>query len=105
MQDDKKIPNNTINIELSEEVADGTYSNFSIISHMQQEFILDFVRIVPNVSRAKVQSRVIMNPQQAKRLMMALRENIKMYENAFGLIKDDQMPQPPIQFNKPKGEA
>lgn len=105
MQEDKKTPNNVLNIELTDEVADGTYANFSIISHMPQEFVLDFVRIVPNVNRARVQSRVIMSPQHAKRLMMALRENIKMYENAYGLIKDDQVPTPPVQFNGPKGMA
>jgi hypothetical protein len=105
MQQDKKNPANTINIELTEEVADGTYANFSIISHMPQEFVFDFVRIVPNVNKAKVKSRVIMSPQHAKRLMMALRENIKIYENTYGLIKDDTAPMPPVQFNTPKGEA
>ena len=104
MQDKKS---NTINIELTEEVAEGTYANFSIISHMPQEFIMDFVRIIPNTDKAKVKSRIIMTPQHAKKLMMALRENIKIYENVHGLIKEDNNNTPPIQFNpsSTQGEA
>lgn len=96
MQDKKT---NTINIELTEEIAEGTYTNFSIISHMPQEFILDFVRMIPNTDKAKVKSRILLTPQHAKKLMMALRENIKIYENAYGLIKEDTQSTPPIQFN------
>ena len=90
---------NTINIELSEEIAEGTYTNFSIISHMPQEFILDFVRMIPNTDKAKVKSRILLTPQHAKKLMMALREDLKIYENTFGLIKEDPQGTPPIQFN------
>ena len=79
---DKKQPNPTeLNVELTEEIAEGIYSNFSIISHSQSEFVIDFLRIVPNMNKAKVKSRIMMTPQQAKRLVAALRENIKVYEN------------------------
>ena len=76
MSDNKKQPNE-ISIELPEEIAEGVYANLSIISHSNTEFVLDFIRLVPNVPKAKVKSRIIMTPQQTKRLMQALRENVK----------------------------
>jgi hypothetical protein len=98
---------NEINIELSEEIAEGVYANLSIISHSNSEFILDFIRLVPNVPKAKVKSRIIMTPQQTKRLMYALQENVKRYEAANGTIKDvDANTSPfPMNFNTPKGQA
>jgi Protein of unknown function (DUF3467) len=105
---DKKNPNppTELNIELTEEMAEGMYTNFAMIGHSPAEFVFDFVRLLPNLNKAKVKSRVIMTPQNAKRLMMALRENIKLYENQFGLIKEDNNPPiPPVQFSTPKGLA
>ncbi|MFK7797612.1 MAG: DUF3467 domain-containing protein [Aureispira sp.] len=98
---------NELNIELSEEVADGIYTNLSIISHSDAEFVLDFIRIVPNLPKAKVKSRIIMSPQQAKRLLQALGDNISRYEATHGTIKDPQaqgIPFP-MNFNTPKGQA
>jgi len=98
---------NELNIELPEEIAEGVYANMSIISHSHDEFVLDFIRLVPNVPNAKVKSRVVMTPQQAKRLLGALQENIKRFEAAHGPIKDNQGPMPPfpMNFNTPKGQA
>ena len=96
-----------INIELSEEIAEGTYANLSIISHSDAEFVLDFIRLVPNMPKAKVKSRIIMSPQQTKRLLQALSENVKRYEASHGIIQDSQpqgMPFP-MNFNTPKGQA
>lgn len=84
--DDKKTPNN-IQIELTEDVAQGTYSNLAVISHSSSEFVVDFVRMVPGVPKAKVKSRIILTPEHAKRLMMALMDNIKKYEAQNGEIK------------------
>ena len=101
MAEKKKEPKkNNINIELSEEVAEGVYSNLAIISHSHSEFIVDFIRLVPNVPKAKVKSRVILTPTHAKRLMRALADNLKKYENQFGPIKEDKSPQqmPPMNF-------
>ncbi len=78
--------NKQLNIELPEEIADGTYANLTIISHSQAEFVFDFIRMVPNIPKAKVKSRVIMNPQQAKRLLAALNDNINKYEAQFGKV-------------------
>lgn len=77
---------NQIQIELSEEVAQGTYSNLAVISHSSSEFVIDFIRIVPGVPKAKVKSRIILTPEHAKRLLMALGENIDKFENINGTI-------------------
>ncbi|HQN57687.1 MAG TPA: DUF3467 domain-containing protein [Saprospiraceae bacterium] len=97
---------NQLNIELTEEVADGIYSNLAIITHSHSEFVLDFVRVMPNVPKAKVQSRIIMTPQHAKRLMHALRDNIARFEQSFGSIQDIENPTiPPMNFSVPKAQA
>lgn len=77
---------NQIQIELTEEVAQGTYSNLAIISHSTSEFVVDFVRIVPGIPKAKVKSRIILTPEHAKRLLFALRENIDKFEKMNGTI-------------------
>ena len=98
---------NKLNIELPEEIAEGTYSNLAVISHSQSEFIVDFVRMVPNVPKAKVKSRVIMTPENAKRLLAALAENIKKFESQNGQISGGGNTPPfPIGFNTtPKAQA
>ena len=97
---------NQIDIELSEEVADGIYSNLAIIAHSNSEFVVDFVRLLPGVPKAKVKSRIVLSPQHAKRLQMALTENINKFEANFGEIEVlDSAPQyPPMNFG-PAGEA
>ena len=76
-----------IQIELNDEVAQGIYSNLAIIAHSSSEFVIDFVRMMPGVPKAKVQSRIILTPEHAKRLMLALSDNIKKYESQNGEIK------------------
>ncbi len=94
-----------INIELTEEVAEGIYANLAIINHSVSEFIVDFVNIMPGVPKAKVKSRIILTPQHAKRLVKALNDNVKRFESAHGVIKEyDQPTPPPINFG-PAGEA
>ena len=63
---------NQINIELTDEVAGGIYSNLAIITHSPTEFVLDFVSLMPGTPKAKVKSRIVMTPQHAKRLYKAL---------------------------------
>ncbi len=79
--------NSEIQIELSDEIAQGIYSNLAIISHSSSEFVVDFVRIVPGVPKAKVKSRIILTPEHAKRLLMALRDNIDKFEQQNGPIR------------------
>lgn len=86
---DNKNPQNPnqFQIELKPEVADGTYANLAIISHSSSEFVLDFVRVLPGVQKGQVKSRVILTPEHAKRLLLALQDNIGKYENQFGPIR------------------
>ncbi len=103
---EKKQQPNQLNIELPEEVAEGIYSNLAIISHSNSEFVIDFIRLVPNVPKAKVKSRIILSPQHAKRLMRALADNISKYESQFGPIEEpDPSGLPPMAFNTPKAQA
>ena len=76
-----------LKIELPAEVAAGKYSNLAVISHSAQEFFLDFVTVAPNMPQAKVQSRVVMTPENVKNLIFALRDNIAKYEATFGEIE------------------
>ena len=76
-----------IKIELTPEVASGHYANMAMLAHSSNEFYLDFIALVPNVQGAKVQSRVIMTPENAKNLLFALRDNIARYEQTFGEIE------------------
>ena len=106
MDDQNKQNQNQINIELPEEVAEGIYSNLAIISHSQSEFVIDFIRMVPSVPKAKVKSRIILTPSHAKRLMKALADNITKFEAQHGSISDqDQTQFPPMNFNTPKAQA
>ena len=75
-----------LKIELTPEVATGNYSNLAVISHSGQEFYLDFVAMAPNMPQAKVVSRIIMTPENAKNLLFALRDNVTKYEQTFGEI-------------------
>lgn len=86
-QDQRQTPQQQINIELPPDKADGTYANLAIITHSAAEFVLDFTRILPGVPKAKVHSRIIMTPQHAKALSMALRDNIEKFEDQHGEIK------------------
>ncbi|GIV44069.1 MAG: hypothetical protein KatS3mg035_1192 [Bacteroidia bacterium] len=95
---------NQLNIELTDEVSGGIYSNLAIISHSETEFVVDFIQVMPGVPKAKVKSRIILNPQHAKRLLLALKDNIDKYESTFGQISVNQNIPNKIPFN-PKGQA
>lgn len=97
---------NQINIELTEEVAEGEYANLAMIAHSNSEFVIDFIRLMPGVPKAKVKSRIVITPEHAKRLLNALNDNIQKYEDAFGPIKkSEEAPKFPINFGGTVGEA
>ena len=101
-KDQKK---NSINLELDENLAQGTYSNLALINHSVSEFVVDFKNVMPGVPKAKVKSRIILTPQHAKRFSKALNENILRFEKSNGEIKDFDKQQP-ISLNfGPVGEA
>jgi len=95
---------NQLNIELDEAMADGIYSNLAIINHSVSEFVVDFINVMPGTPKAKVKSRIILTPQHAKRLAMALAENVQRFEEAHGEIKDYEQPPIPMNFG-PAGQA
>lgn len=107
MADEQILPDQQqLNIELTEEIADGHYANLAIINHSFAEFVIDFVNVMPSVPKAKVKSRIIMTPQHAKRLMRALIDNVKRFEATNGVIKDgEQQPGMPVTFGGPAGQA
>ncbi|RZA00864.1 MAG: DUF3467 domain-containing protein [Sphingobacteriaceae bacterium] len=96
---------NQLNIELSEDIAEGVYSNLAIITHSNSEFVLDFIRVMPGVPKAKVKSRVILTPEHAKRLLTALEDNIAKFEAINGRIKIQEEPPFPMNFGGTMGQA
>lgn len=106
-KDDKNTKgSNQINIELSEETAEGVYANLAMIAHSSSEFVIDFIRLMPGVPKAKVKSRIVITPEHAKRLLSALEDNINKFEKAFGDIKSvEETPKFPMNFGGTMGEA
>lgn len=97
---------NQINIELSEEVAEGIFSNLAIITHSNTEFVVDFIRVMPGLPKAKVKSRIILTPEHAKRLMLAMQENIDKFEAQNGRINTPEEPAGfPMNFGGPTAQA
>ncbi len=102
---DEKKPNQ-LNIELTDETAEGIYANLAMIAHSSSEFVIDFIRLMPGVSKAKVKSRIVITPEHAKRLLFALQENVTKYEANFGPIKQaEEPPKFPMNFGGTVGEA
>ncbi len=103
----EQTQNKQINIELTDDVAQGIYSNLAIITHSSSEFVLDFVRVMPGVPKAGVKARVILTPEHAKRLLFALQDNIAKYETTFGSIKHADTPTGnfPMNFGTPTAKA
>ena len=103
---EKKENQQGLNIELSEEVAEGVYSNLAIITHSPSEFIFDFIRIMPGVPKGRVKSRIVMTPEHAKKLLKALNDNISKYENVIGSIREDEHTSTiPLNFGGPATQA
>jgi hypothetical protein len=107
MEDKDKNKKNQINIELKEEIAQGNYANLAIITHSTSEFVLDFARVMPGIPKADVKSRIILTPEHAKRLLMALKENIAKFEHVHGKIKEPEPGNPsmPMNFGGPAAQA
>jgi hypothetical protein len=104
---DQQIPAqpNQINIEISEEVAEGTYANLAIITHSHAEFVMDFVNVMPGTPKSKVKSRIIFTPMHAKRFLKALEDNVNRYEAANGTIQDLEQVEIPLNFGGPTAQA
>ena len=102
--EEAKKQDGQMNVELSEQMAEGVYSNLAIINHSPSEFVIDFIQMMPGVPKAKVKSRIVITPQHAKRLLVALSDNVSRFEQQFGKIQDIEQPKMPINFG-PAGQA
>lgn len=98
-------PQNQLNIEISEEVAEGQYANLAVITHSHAEFVIDFVNVMPGTPKSKVKSRIILTPQHAKRFMKALTDNINRFEATNGKIQDLEEVELPFNFGGPSAQA
>ncbi|MCU0337147.1 MAG: DUF3467 domain-containing protein [Sediminibacterium sp.] len=94
----QEMPNNQLNIEINEDIADGAYANLAIITHSNAEFVIDFVNVMPGVPKSRVKSRIIFTPMHAKKFMKALAENIERFEEANGAIQDLEQVEIPMNF-------
>ncbi|NIQ93417.1 MAG: DUF3467 domain-containing protein [Desulfuromonadales bacterium] len=83
----EKKPNEVkIEIQVDEETAQGVYANLAVVNHSDAEFTLDFIFVQPQAPRAKVRSRIVTSPKHVKRLLTALEDNLKKYEERFGPV-------------------
>ncbi len=81
-----------VNINLDPAIAGGSYSNLAIITHSRSEFIIDFASNLPGLPGPKVNNRIVMTPEHAKRLLNALADNVGKYEAQFGAISLGEAP-------------
>jgi hypothetical protein len=102
---DNQKSDNQLNIELDEKTAEGVYANLVMISHSPEEFILDFIRVMPGVPTARVKNRVIVTPHHARRFLRALHDNIEKYEAIHGEIEEREQPGQSIRFGGMAGQA
>ncbi|MCI0920100.1 DUF3467 domain-containing protein [Sphingobacterium rhinopitheci] len=98
---------NEISIELSEEIAEGVYANLAIVTHSNTEFVLDFIRVMPGVPKAKVKSRIVLTPDHAKALLTVLKDNIDRFDSQGKTeVANGPIDIPyPLDFGNSKGEA
>jgi hypothetical protein len=96
---------NQLNIEISEEISEGTYVNLAVITHSHAEFVVDFVNVMPGTPKSKVKSRIILTPFHAKRFMKALVDNVKKFEAVNGVIQDIETVEIPFNFGGPNAQA
>jgi hypothetical protein len=101
----KKQNQGKLNIELPDDVAEGIYANLAIIQHSRSEFVVDFIKMLPGIPKAKVKSRIILTPQHAKKLLRALQENVKKFESMHGSIKESDMENMPFKLGGPTAQA
>ena len=101
MENEKQ--NNQLQIELKEDVAKGCYANLAIINHSQSEFVVDFASVLPGLPKAQVVSRIVLTPENAKRLFFALQGNVMQYEANFGQIELPEQKQ--AQTQQPDGKT
>lgn len=105
MEPNKQQNKGKLNIELPDDVAEGIYANLAIIQHSRSEFVMDFIKMLPGIPKAKVKSRIILTPQHAKKLLKALQDNVKKFESMHGTIKESEMENMPFKLGGPTAQA
>lgn len=98
MEDNKPKDKQEFVIEVPADMQEGQYVNMAMIAHSMSEFVLDFAKTIPAQPKAKIKSRVVMTPIQAKRLLHMLQENIARYEQNFGEIQQPSQQSNPTPF-------
>ena len=76
-----------VQIEIDDATAQGVYANLALISHTETEFVLDFIYVQSQAPKGKVRTRIVSSPSHTKRLLSALAENVKRYEEKFGALR------------------
>lgn len=95
-----------LTVDIDQETAEGTYANLAMITHSDAEFIMDFINRMPGAPKARVKSRIVLTPQHAKRIALALQDNIRKYEAQFGAIEiRGKAPAIPMNYGGITGEA
>jgi len=89
---------NQMQIKISDDVLKGNYANAMQVAHTKEEFLLDFMNLSPHQGVGVVSSRIIMSPGHVKRVIAALQDNLKKYENQFGKIEQADAPNNEIGF-------
>ncbi len=82
-----------IQIDIDDATSQGIYSNLALLTHTETEFVIDFVYIQPQAPKAKVRARIITSPTHTKRLLEALKDNVKRHEEKYGTIKSPTVPE------------
>ena len=95
-QDDGAVNVGELKINVPDDVSGGTYSNLAMINHSPDDFMLDFIFVQPGGKQGEIRSRIILTPGHYKRLLQAMQQNLKRYEQMFGEIPErkPQVPQP-----------
>ncbi len=94
--EEKEKEEMNLEIQLDEEIAQGIYANLAAVNHSETEFTIDFIFMQPQAPRGKVRTRVITSPQHYKRLLLAMEENLRKYEQKFGVIASSPAVSPPV---------
>jgi hypothetical protein len=88
-----------VNVAFPDNLKGGVYSNFMVVTHTKEEFVLDFMMVTSPVG--SVTARVVTSPGHLKRMISALAENLKKYEAKFGKLAAAEEPPRPLGFQPP----
>ena len=75
---------NEIKVKIADETLKGSYANTLLVAHTAEEFVLDFILSLP--PQAVCNARVIIHPGHLKRVIVALQQNLALYEAAHGVV-------------------